>query len=86
MNGTVAERIRKRLDEAIDPQTFARNIKRLRNGRRLTQGQECELLGCSVRTLREWENGNVPKSILLLMRISVMYGVSTDELLGLRGE
>lgn len=40
-------------------------------------------LGVAKQTVSNWENGNIQPSIEMLVRLSKLFGVTTDYLLGL---
>lgn len=59
------------------------HIAELRIARNWTQVQLAQKLHVSKQTVSNWENNNILPSIELLMRISNIFSVSTDYLLGL---
>ena len=61
---------------------FGNNLKKFRNDRKLTQENLAELLGVSFQTISKWERGTVYPDIATLPDIAKLFGVSTDELLG----
>ena len=60
------------------------NIKRLRRQNGMTQERLAELLGVSYAAVSKWESGNTCPDISLLVPLSEIFGVTTDELLGAR--
>lgn len=57
-------------------------IKLLRIGRGLSQVDLAEKLGVSKQSVSNWENDNIQPSIEMLVKISHIFSVSTDYLLG----
>ena len=57
-------------------------IKQLRIGRGLSQVDLAEKLGVSKQSVSNWENDNIQPSIEMLVKISHIFSVSTDYLLG----
>lgn len=57
-------------------------IKLLRIGRGLSQVDLAEKLGVSKQSVSNWENDNIQPSIEMLAKISHIFSVSTDYLLG----
>ena len=57
-------------------------IKQLRIGRGLSQVDLAEELGVSKQSVSNWENDNIQPSIEMLVKISHIFSVSTDYLLG----
>ena len=57
-------------------------IKLLRIGRGLSQVDLAEELGVSKQSVSNWENDNIQPSIEMLVKISHIFSVSTDYLLG----
>ncbi len=58
-------------------------IRQLRNAHNISQVQLADKLGVSKQSVSNWENGNIMPSIEMLVKISKLFGVSTDYLLGL---
>lgn len=58
-------------------------IRELRCSRGWSQVELAKKLGLTKQTVSNWENDNIQPSIEMLMRLSKVYGVSTDYLLGL---
>lgn len=46
-------------------------------------GSTCERVGAAKQTVSNWENGNIQPSIEMLVRLSRIFGATTDYLLGL---
>ena len=59
---------------------LAKNLKRFRAARSLTQEQAAEALGVSAQTVSRWECGTTLPDVLLLPRIAALYGVTIDDL------
>ncbi len=59
------------------------NIKRLRSARALSQVELAKKLGVSKQCVSNWENDNVVPSIDMLIKLAELFGVTTDNLLGL---
>lgn len=58
-------------------------IKLLRTSNNISQERLGEMVGVKKRTISSYENDNCFPSIEVLTRISNIFGVSTDELLGI---
>ena len=58
-------------------------IRELRCACGWSQVELAKRLGLSKQTISNWENDNIQPSIEMLMRLSKVFGVSTDYLLGL---
>ena len=59
------------------------NIKAFRIANALSQVDMAKKLGVSKQCVSNWENDNVVPSIDMLIKISRLFNVSTDRLLGL---
>ena len=59
-----------------------KRIKQLRIERGLSQVDLAEKLGVSKQSISNWENDNIQPSIEMLLKISRIFSVSTDYLLG----
>ena len=57
-------------------------IKQLRTQRGLSQVDLAQKLGVSKQSVSNWENDNIQPSIEMLLKISHVFSVSTDFLLG----
>ena len=57
-------------------------IKQLRTERGLSQIDLANKLGVSKQSVSNWENDNIQPSIDMLLKISHIFSVSTDYLLG----
>ena len=57
-------------------------IKQLRIERGLNQVELAEKLGVSKQSVSNWENDNIQPSIEMLLKLSHIFSVSTDYLLG----
>lgn len=58
------------------------NIKRLRQGRQITQEQLSVSMGVSCAAVSKWERGETLPDISLLPLLAQFFGVSIDELMG----
>ena len=58
-------------------------IRELRCACGWSQVELAKRLGLSKQTVSNWENDNIQPSIEMLIRLSNVFGVSTDYLLGL---
>lgn len=61
-------------------------IRKLRAQKHIKQEALAEILGVSVQTISRWENGNNYPDIAMLPQIAAFFHVSTDYLLGVKGE
>lgn len=59
------------------------NIRKLRNTIGLTQVELAYRLGVTKQCVSNWENGNISPSVEMTLKISEVFSVSTDVLLGL---
>lgn len=57
-------------------------IKQLRQSQRLNQVELAQKLSVTKQTVSNWENNNIQPSVDMLIRLSDLFGVSTDYLLG----
>ena len=62
---------------------LSKNIHELRVSFGWTQVQLAQKLGITKQTVSNWENDNIQPSIDMLVRLSGIFNVSTDYLLGL---
>lgn len=62
---------------------LSKNIYELRTSFGWTQVQLAQKLGVTKQTVSNWENDNIQPSIDMLIKLSKIFGVSTDYLLGL---
>ena len=60
------------------------NLKKLRKLRELTQEQLADILGVSFQAVSKWERGEVYPDIELLPTIAEYFGITTDELMGMK--
>ena len=63
---------------------FKNRLRALRLQHEMTQQELCEKLGVSVMTVRNWESGAKNPSMNAIVLLSEEFGVSADELLGIR--
>ena len=61
---------------------FAKRLKELRKGKKISQIRLAEMLGVSQATITFWETGKRDPDVSMLMKIADIFGVSTDYLLG----
>ncbi len=59
------------------------NIRALRLARSMSQVELAEKLSVTKQSVSNWENDNIQPSIEMLVKISGVFNVSTDYLLGL---
>lgn len=58
-------------------------IRNLRLNRKMSQVELAKCLGVSKQSVSNWENDNIQPSIEMLIKLSKVFSVSTDYLLGL---
>ena len=61
-------------------------IKKLRLQKRMKQEELAEILGVSVQTVSRWENNVNYPDLVMLPEIATIFRVTTDYLLGVKGE
>lgn len=64
----------------MNSESFSRNLRRLRQEKKLTQEQLANILGVSVQSVSRWECGNTLPDVMLLPEIARLYGVTVDDL------
>lgn len=62
--------------------SFGARIQRLRKEKGLTQNQIADQVGVSAQAVSKWENDQATPDIDILVKLSEIYDVSLDELLG----
>lgn len=62
---------------------LSRRIQELRSALGWSQVELAKRLQISKQTVSNWENDNIQPSVDMLLRLSRIFGVSTDYLLGL---
>ncbi|MBQ8254618.1 MAG: helix-turn-helix transcriptional regulator [Clostridia bacterium] len=62
---------------------LSKKICELRSSFGWTQVQLAQRLGVTKQTVSNWENDNIQPSIEMLVKLSKVFNVSTDSLLGL---
>ena len=62
---------------------FPERIRLLRKSQDRSQVELAGRLGVSKQSVSNWENGNILPSIDMLVKISTVFNVSTDYILGL---
>ena len=60
------------------------NLKKQRKLKNLTQEQLADILGVSFQAVSKWERGEVYPDIELLPTIAEYFGITTDELMGIK--
>ena len=60
------------------------NLKKQRKLRELTQEQLADILGVSFQSVSKWERGEGYPDIELLPTIAEYFGITTDELMGMK--
>ena len=63
-------------------ETIAKNLTELRTRAKLTQVQLAEMLNYSDKAVSKWERGEAIPDLRVLIRLSQIYGVTLDELVG----
>lgn len=59
---------------------FAKNLKRLRLAKNMTQEQAAEVLGVSTQTVSRWECNTTLPDVTILPKIAALYCVTIDDL------
>ena len=62
---------------------FGKRITEIRNSYNWSQVQLAQKLNVSKQTISNWENNNILPSVEMLIKLSQIFSVSTDYLLGL---
>ncbi len=62
---------------------LGKRVNELREARGWSQVRLADELNVSKQTVSNWENGNILPSVDMLVRISRVFNVSTDYILGL---
>ena len=60
--------------------TITKNLRKLRQGKRLTQEYVAERLGVNAKAVSRWEKGDSTPDMEKLIAISDMFEISLDEL------
>ena len=63
--------------------TFGKRIVAQRKRLGLTQDRLAELLGITAQAVSKWENDQSCPDITMLPKLAEVFGISTDDLLGL---
>ena len=66
--------------------TFGNRIKSLRLSRSMTQDQLAQKLGVSPQAVSKWEKGTNMPDIQMLPDLSVIFGVTIDDLFAMTDE
>lgn len=61
---------------------LSQRIHELRLSRKMSQVELARALGVSKQSISNWENDNIQPSIDMLIKLSKIFSVSTDYLLG----
>ncbi len=64
----------------MNHETFARNLRQLRQEKGITQEQLAEQLGVSAQSVSRWECGNTLPDVMLLPNLARFYGITVDDL------
>ena len=64
-------------------QTLGKRIMAARKGMGLTQDQLAERLGVTAQAVSKWENDQSCPDITMLPKLAELFGITTDELLGI---
>ena len=62
---------------------FGIRLRELRRRKKMTQAQEAKRLNLSKTAVSGYENNTKTPSVDVLIQLSILYGVTTDYLLGL---
>lgn len=65
---------------------FGPRLKRARQEARLTQQAAADSIGAQLRTYQRYESGTTEPTLYDLVGLAIVFGVSTDWLLGLTDE
>ena len=63
---------------------WSENIKQLRNFFNMTQSDIARIMNTTQSTISKWENGEIEPCIRDLITLSVVFGITVDELLNCR--
>lgn len=61
---------------------YAKNLKSLRLERNLSQQKLAKLIDVSQQCISEWENGNIEPTMSSLWKLSDVFEITMDELVG----
>lgn len=62
--------------------TFGKNLKILRTERSFSQQKLANLIEVSQQCVSEWENGNIQPTLPALIKLSDVFEITIDELVG----
>ena len=62
---------------------FGEQVRMLRTAKSMSQVEMAKALGVTKQSVSNWENENIMPSVDMLVKISTLFGVTTDYLLGL---
>ena len=68
----------------IEPQSFPEILKSHRTARHMSQEYLAEQLGVTRQAVSKWESGTSEPSTANLLALAKLYGISLDELVGLK--
>lgn len=63
-----------------------KNLKELRRSKQITQEQLASLVGYNQTVISQWEHGTRDPSTEALIKLSEIFNVSVDEILGIKKE
>ena len=63
---------------------FGRNLKSLRTESKLSQAKLAGMLGVTQQCISEWEQSNIEPTLSYLWKLSDIFEISIDELVGKR--
>ena len=66
----------------MEKETFGQRLSRLRKQSELTQSDIADRLGVTPQAVSKWENDQASPDIDILIRLSDIFSISVDELLG----
>lgn len=66
----------------MEKETFGQRLSRLRKQNELTQSDIADRLGVTPQAVSKWENDQASPDIDILIRLSDIFSISVDELLG----
>jgi len=69
------------LPESAAAEMFGRSLRALREDRGLVAKEVAELLNLNTDTILKYERGEREPSLLTLIRLSLLFGISTDRLI-----
>lgn len=73
-------------EDMFSMERVGKKIAQLRKGKNMTQLELADLMGVSFQAVSNWERGNSMPDISKLPELADIFGVSIDEILGMRSE